>query len=158
VTVRWESAAPVREAFAKLDVANPFPKELAEKAAGYYVLTVIGMRMPMGRPQGAAGGGTKQGGQTTGQPAAMGPEDVKRLQERIGQAASLVRKDKEPVKPEGVRLMQGEKGPSFQLFFKKADPIAAEEKEVKFLLKMGSMTVEAKFKPKDMMFDGALAL
>ncbi len=155
VQVRWDSAAPVREAFGKLDVQNPFPKELAEKAANFYVITVEGMRVPMGRPQGGAKGG-QQGQQ--GDRAALTQEDLKRLQDRMLQAAKLVRKEKEPARPEGVRILPGAIGPTFQFFFPKSDPIAVEEKEVKLVVKLGPMTVETKFKPKDMVFGGALAL
>ncbi len=156
VQVRWDSAAPVREAFGRLDVQNPFPKELAEKAANYYVITVEGLRVPMGRPQGGAKGGGQRGQQT--EQEQMSPETMKQMQSRMAQATTMVRKDKEPMKPEAVRILQGAKGPTFQFFFKKSDPIAVEEKEVKLVVKMGPMTVEAKFKPKDMVFEGALAL
>ena len=155
VHVRWDSAAPVREAFGKLDVQNPFPKELAARAVNYYVITVEGMRVPMGRPQGGARGG-QQGQQAD--TVALTQEDLKRMQERMIQATMLVRKDREPAKPEAVRLLPGAKGPTFQFFFPKSNPIAAEEKEVKLVVKVGSMTVETKFKPKDMVFGGALAL
>lgn len=155
VHVRWDSAAPVREAFGKLDVQNPFPKELADRAANYYVITVEDMRVPMGRPQGGAKGGP-QGQQ--GDRQALTQEDLKRMQERMLQATALVRKDKEPLKPEGVRVIAGAKGPTFQFFFPKSDPIVADEKEVKLVMKVGPLTVETKFKPKDMVFGGALAL
>jgi hypothetical protein len=85
-------------------------------------------------------------------------EDLKRMQDRMGQSATLIRKDKEPLRPEGVRMMPGERGPTYQLYFKKTDPITQDEKEVKFVVKMGPMTVETKFKPKDMVFAGLLAL
>ncbi|HPT27980.1 MAG TPA: hypothetical protein PLZ95_16295, partial [Bryobacteraceae bacterium] len=143
----------------KLDVQNPFPKELAEKAAGYYVITVDGMRVPMGRPQGSAQGGQPPAQQRQqGDMQTLTKEDLQRMQERMAQATTLVRKDKETMKPEGVRVLQGAKGPSFQFFFKKTDPITIEEKEVKLVVKLGPMSVEAKFKPKDMVFGGNLAL
>lgn len=151
VIIRWDSAIPVREAFAKLDVANPFPKELAEKTAGYYVITVEGMRMQTPRPR--PGQSPQQGDQQQ-----LTQEDLKRMQERMTKSASLVRKDKEPMHPEGVRLMPGERGPTYQLFFKKTDPITQEEKEVKVLVKMGPLTIESRFKPKDMVFAGLLAM
>lgn len=155
VHIRWDSAAPVREAFSKLDVQNPFPKEIADKVAGYYVITVEGMRVPMGRPQGAGQPGQQR---QQGDTQSLTKEDLARLQQRMIQATTLVRKDKEPMRAEGVRLLQGERGPNFQFFFKKTDPIDIEEKEVKLLMKMGPMTVETKFKPKDMVFNGELAL
>ncbi|MBA3976246.1 MAG: hypothetical protein C0504_18720 [Candidatus Solibacter sp.] len=151
VHVRWDSATPVREAYAKLDVANPFPKELADKAAGYYVITVEGMRMQMGRP------GPGQPGQQ-GDQIQLTQDDVDRLQDRMARSAALIRKDKEPLRPDGVRLMPGVRGPAYQLFFKKTDPITQDEKEVKVVVKMGPMTIETKFKPKDMVFAGLLAL
>jgi hypothetical protein len=154
VYIRWESATPVREAFTKLDVANPYPKELAEKTAAFYVITVEGMRMQVSRPRGGQPGQQRpQGDQQQ-----LTQEDLKRMQDRMGQSATLIRKDKEPMRPEGVRLMPGERGPTYQLYFKKTDPITQDEKEVKFVVKMGPMTVETKFKPKDMVFAGLLAL
>jgi len=155
VHIRWDSATPVREAFSKLDVQNPFPKEIAAKVADYYVITVEGVRVPMGRPQGAA---QQRQQRQQGDTQSLTREDLERLQQRMIQATTLIRKDKEPMRAEGVRLLQGERGPNFQFFFKKTDPIALEEKEVKLLMKVGPMTVETKFKPKDMVFDGALAL
>jgi len=118
------------------------PKELAARAVNYYVITVEGMRVPMGRPQGGARGG-QQGQQAD--TVALTQEDLKRMQERMIQATMLVRKDREPAKPEAVRLLPGAKGPTFQFFFPKSNPIAAEEKEVKLVVKVGSMTVETKF-------------
>jgi hypothetical protein len=156
VHVRWESALPVREAFGRLDVQNPFPKELAEKAANYYVVTVEGLRVPMGRPRGDAKGGGQRGQQA--EQEQLTPEAMKQMQSRMAQATTIVRTDKEPMKPEAVRILQGAKGPTFQFFFKKSDPITVEEKEVKLVVKMGPMTVETRFKPKDMVFEGALAL
>ena len=154
VFVRWDSATPVREAFAKLDVTHPFPKEIAEKTAGYYVITLEGMRMQMGRPRAGQPGQQRQ----QGDQQQLTQEDLKRMQDRMAQSASLIRKDKEPLRPEGVRLMPGQRGPTYQLFFKKTDPITQDEKEVKFQVKMGPLTVETKFKPKDMVFAGLLAL
>jgi hypothetical protein len=151
VHIRWESAAPVREAFARLDVANPFPKELAEKAAGYYVITVEGIRMQTGRPR--PGQPAPQGDQVV-----LSQEDLKRMQDRMIQAATLIRKDKEPLRPEAVRLLPGERAPTYQIFFRKTDPITQDEKEVKVVVKMGPMTIETKFRPKDMVFAGLLAL
>jgi hypothetical protein len=144
----------VREAFSKLDVTNPFPKEIADKVAGYYVITVEGMRAQMGRPRGAQPG--QQGQQ--GDQQQLTQEDLKRMQDRMGQSATLIRKDKEPMRPEGVRLLPGDRGPTYQLFFKKTDPITQDEKEVKFLVKMGPMTFETKFKPKYIVFAVLLAL
>ena len=109
----------------------------------------------MGRPQGAAQKGQQR---QQGDTQSLTKEDLERLQQRMIQATTLIRKDKEPMRAEGVRLLQGERGPNFQFFFKKTDPIAVEEKEVKLVVKLGPMTVETKFKPKDMVFDGAMAL
>lgn len=151
VHIRWESATPVREAFARLDAANPFPKELAEKAAGYYVLTVEGIRMQMGRPRPGQPG--QQADQTQ-----VTPEEIRRMQDRMIKAATLLRRDKEPMRPEAVRLLPGEHAPTYQIFFKKTDPITQDEKEVKFQVKMGPLSIETRFRPKDMVFAGLLAL
>jgi hypothetical protein len=62
--------------------------------------------------------------------------------------------------PQSAVLVQQTKVDQALLFgFEQASlPITANDKEVLFTLKLGMITAKAKFEPKEMMFDGKLAL
>ena len=77
--------------------------------------------------------------------------------DRFKETTSLKRKNKDLIRPEIVQMHQRESVTLF-LSFPRTDPIALEDKNVEFEMKLGPMTLKRKFKLKDMVFDGKLEL
>lgn len=130
VTVRWESALPLREAGLKLE-----SKPLAElKPQTHYIVTASGIPI------------MRQGG------------NAAQLKERLIKGTSLARKGKDPIVPERVEILANDKVMVFVFFFPKSNAIAADDKEVTFATRMGPMEIKGKFALKAMLFGGKLEL
>ena len=80
------------------------------------------------------------------------------MRDRMMKAAQLVRKGKDPIFPIDMK-MENVNGVSVVRFvFPRSDAISIEDKEVKFVCRMGPMQLERKFTLKEMMFNGKLEL
>jgi hypothetical protein len=195
ITVRWESALPVKEALLKAQSGEKLPVAgepgfTLDKPETDYVITVTGLQMP-----GMGGGGMRRGldGAEPGGPGTEGAppqgerppgarpqgappaeggdpaasagarnEQRQRMQaqmrDRMLKAAQLVRKGKDPIFPTDMKI-ENVNGVSVMRFrFPKSDAISMDDKEVKFVCKMGPIQVERKFTLKEMMFNGKLEL
>jgi hypothetical protein len=134
--VRWESAEPLRLA---RKIAWPPQYERM------YVLSVSGMgqRRGMGQGQGS-----------------VDPEEARqRMMSQLRESTELRRKGREPVGPETIDVQEGNGGRVLLFAFPHGpEPITAEEKEVEFRTRLGPLDLRTKFKPKDMMYQGRLAL
>jgi hypothetical protein len=139
--VRWETAAPIRKA-AKKDL----PKEVAE----HYVVSLSTAPRP-GLLGGSPGRDEKQ---------RVDPESRRRsMLQRLAASTALERKGKDPIHPEHILTGQDPNRMVFLfLFSREGQPIQVEDKEVVFVSKLGPMEFKAKFKLKDMMYDGKLEL
>lgn len=134
VTVRWESALPVREATGR---------QIKDGAA--YVISVAGL--PALGNQGGREAGEDEGRRR------------KEMESRLKEWTRIERKGKEPLVPETVEIEDSGQGPMFLLrFLRGAQPIRAEDKEVTFVTRMGPLEVKAKFALKDMVYQGRLEL
>lgn len=137
VTIRWESALPVREALLRsrsgdhLSVFGDAHAKLNGPGSNY-IITVIGLL-------------------TNDQ-----SRDRERVRKELMGAAKLVRTGKAPVRPEDVEL--DATANAIQVFFPRTDPISLNEREVTFELQFGSMTVQKKFRLKTMIYKGKLDL
>jgi hypothetical protein len=138
VTVRWESALPVREATSRLELPFALPAQLKDKPDQFYVISVNGFPM---RALPSRGG-----------------EDPQQALSRLRGIATLTCKGKEPIKAQGLRVLPGEKSFGIQYYFPRTAPITIEDNEVVFDSRTGPMKVETKFKLKDMVFDNQLNL
>ena len=153
VLVRWQSALPVKQAL----VRGKFGSEAATAAEAksvlaneeaYYVIAVEKLpRMGMGRP-GAEGRGAE----------GKGPEGPERMRQMLARSTSLVRKGKEPIKPDDVKMAMAEKTMTVYFIFPRTEAITLEDKEVEFNTKLGPLEIKRKFKLQDMVFAGKLAL
>ncbi|MFL6352164.1 MAG: hypothetical protein ACJ74Z_09985 [Bryobacteraceae bacterium] len=137
VTVRWESALPVRQALLRSRLGDQLseardPKENLNQAERDYVITVIGLI-------------------TSNQ-----SRDRERVQKELTGAARLVRAGKAPIRPESVSV-DASVG-AIQFFFPKTNPISLDDKEVTFELQFGSIKVAKKFRLKAMTYKGRLEL
>ncbi|MBY0374534.1 MAG: hypothetical protein K2Q23_11105, partial [Bryobacteraceae bacterium] len=151
VKVAFETALPVAEAKARIEVKDAFVG-LREQ---YVVISVSGMRMMGGMGgRGAAGGGEGKG------PGQVDPaERAKAMQERLLQATSL-KVDKEKVFQPTEAKMQQTAGGAVMLFaFPRNElKLTPEDKQVTFKTSMGPMEISVKFNLKDMVFDKQLSM
>jgi hypothetical protein len=136
IVVRWETAAPVREASRAAEA--PYASKIAEWEPQYYVITTSGM--PFGGRQQAD------------------PERMKQMQERIRSSASLTAKGKPPITPQQVFIANGPSGATMIFLFPRSAAITAEDKDVTFQAGGGPMQIKAKFNPREMEYQGKLAL
>jgi hypothetical protein len=138
-TVRWESAAPVREAL---------KTKLSSDAEGKYVISVSGLPMAggrgprPGRPEGDAN-----------RPDDRRPDPLARMQS----ATRLERKGREPLTPSSISRSETD-GTLLFYFAAGDDPISLDDKEVVFQTRLGPMDIKARFVPKEMLYHGKLAL
>lgn len=131
VTLRWESAAPLRAV-----AREPLPPE----AQGSYVIAVVGMP---GVPTGEG-------------PREESREQAARVLEEIKRNTKLQVKGRSAVVASTLLMLPGRGG--MYAIFPADPPIAESDKEVTFMSQMGPLDVKAKFKLKDMVYQGALAL
>jgi hypothetical protein len=137
VTVRWDSALPVRQALLRSRPADHpseggDTKENLNEPARDYIITVTGLL------------------------ASHQSKDRERMEKELIGTAKLLRTGKAPIRPENVTL-----DPSIgviQVFFPRTDPISMDDKEVTFELQFGSMKVARKFRLKAMTYKGKLEL
>ena len=78
--------------------------------------------------------------------------------DRLKEATMLKRKNKDPMRPDLIETHRQEESVTLFVSFPRTDPIALEDKNVEFEMKLGPMTVKRKFRLKDMLFDGKLEL
>ena len=141
VTLRWESAEPVREAARK---AESPAAQTAEWAREFYVITASGMPMPGRRP------GGPEGQQTRREPGPMA--------DRMKDATTLKTKLKGPIRPERIEFVQTQAGPVIAFLFSRSEAIGLDDKEVTFESAMGPMQLKTKFTLKDMLYKGSPSL
>jgi hypothetical protein len=149
LTVRWESAAPVREALVKSESADA--SKFADWSKDYYVVTVSGLP-PMGQHR-------RRGGDDDQQPPDpdRAKEMQERMQERLKQTTTLKVKDK-TVAPERIETFESPSGRTLAFLFPRTANILPDDKEVSFATSMGPMEIKSKFALKEMQFKGKLEL
>ena len=133
--VRWESAAPMREAS---------KRELAQDASECYVIGVSGL--PFGRGGRGAGPG----------PVPVGDGGAEQIQNRLQGAASLQWKGKPAVVAASIKRESD--GTLHFVFPCAGGGLSLEDKEVGFQLRTGPLELKTKFVLKEMIYRGKLAL
>jgi hypothetical protein len=149
VVIRWESAQPLRSA-ARVEL----PAELRDR----YTISVTGLPPRMillGLPRPAA-----RGREGRGEAPAM-PQDPAARQkfevDTILSETTLTVKGHDPRAADA--MLRTTDAQTFLFGFPKQNlPLAATDKEVVFTMKLGPLTIKARFEPKEMMFDGQLAV
>ncbi len=138
--VRWQSALPVKQALlvrkGHRDLTSPEDaKRVLEVPETHYVLAVSGLRMalPLGGAQRA-------------------------MQEQIRISASLSIKGRDPILAERVEFAGRGNGVEIFVLFPRAQAISAEDREVEFRATTPAGAAQAKFRLKDMLVAGKLAL
>lgn len=164
--IRWQSAKPVKLATVRARMGaeadtSPQAREFVEREEPDYVIAVIGP--PMGGPP---EGGGRPG--AAPREAAAPPKGDAAAQERRGNPEQwmaglkentwLAWKEHEKLHPSSVVLPPGGQRGVLIFHFPKDHPIELEDKEVEFCMRRGPMEVKKKFKLKDMVYEGKLAL
>jgi len=139
--VTWQSSLPIKQAnlrakYTAEQASSAEAKKFLAQDEPYYVIKVS-------NPLFAAGGIGR-------------PDDAK---EAIKTSATLRRKGKDPIYPEKVEIMPNRgAGADIYLMFPKKDPIVEDDKDVEVYYHHSMGEVKQRFKLKEMMFDGKLAL
>ena len=128
VTVRWESAQPVREAQLKLR------QESVGADEPYYAITISGL------------------------PSRIANRDPQELRSRLLSESYLKLKGKKKISLADVKLLTREDTAVLLLLFPKSQEITAGDKEVEFSTRVARMEIKQKFSIEDMTFDGKLQL
>jgi hypothetical protein len=145
LTVRWDSAAPLREAAAK-GQPDAQAKKVAEWAREFYVVTITGMPMMQGRGRGE------------GQPES-GSDRVAHVEDRLKDVTVLKLKGSGgSIAPARVEVTDAAGGRVIALLFPRSERISLDDKEVDFETLMGPREVKVKFTLKDMVYRGKLEL
>jgi hypothetical protein len=145
VKVTFETAVPVAEAKARIEVKDVF----ATVRENFVVVSVSGMRM-MGGGMGGRGQQPSQGDAADRQ---------KMMQDRLLQMTTLKLKDDKVYQPAEVKVQQTPAGPVMLFAFPRKElQIAPEDKQLTFKTSMGPMEIQVKFNLKDMVYEKQLAL
>ena len=70
----------------------------------------------------------------------------------------LKRENTDPIGSDDIRVVSHDGIVVVLCFFPRTDPITLDDRDVEFILKMGRLEVEKKFKLEDMVFGDQLAL
>ena len=129
LTLRWESALPVRAAELRgRDVDAPTVDE------NHYAIAVIGV------------------------PRNMLKADTHAVEAELKKQASLTRDGKKDLKPSSVQILQRDDGPVIVYFFSRSTEISASDRRVEFDAQIGRLKFGEVFSLNEMVYDGKLAL
>ena len=129
LTLRWESALPVREAELRgRDVDAPTVDE------NHYAIAVIGV------------------------PRNMLKADTRAMESDLKKQAVLKRDGKKDFKPSSVQILQRDDGPVIVFFFSRSTEITTSDRRVEFDAQIGRLKFGETFYTEDMVYDGKLAL
>jgi hypothetical protein len=129
LTLRWESALPMREAELKAkDTSAPTIDE------SHYAIAVYGI------------------------PRRMISDDSKNATNELKKHAAIKRTGKKDFKPSSVMIMQQENGPVVVYLFPRSTEITKADVRVDFEVEIGRLKIGETFFTEDMVYDGKLEL
>jgi hypothetical protein len=129
LTLRWESALPIREAELRArDISAPSLDE------DYYSVAVYGI------------------------PGKMVSDDSKQLADQLKAQAAIKRDGKKDLKPARVEILQREDGPVIVYLFPRSEEITWRDHRIDFGAQVGRLKFTQSFNADDMMFHGKLEL
>jgi hypothetical protein len=139
VTVRWESALPIRQA-----------QDKSAATANAYVISVTGL-IPVNRYR--AAGTTETTSASDDSFDARNPEE---LLEAFMSYSKIMVKGARDLKPENAKLDPATG--TVRIFFSRERPIDTSEKEALFITRFGGLSVKVKFRISSMKYHGAIEL
>ena len=167
LTIRWESAAPIQAALMRQGAsASDELKAAAAASEKYYVIEVLGLRMPRSSSQRSRGVVDADDPDNNGNNNGNNDDSNQRSQDRANDAlrsqlldaAQLAPKGKSSIYAQDVQI-QGPGGiDGVRFLFPRKTLINAGDKEVDFILDVRRIKVEEKFKLGDMQYEGKLAI
>lgn len=141
VTVRWDSAQPIREALLAIHSKDSTDSEHSlSSPEKYYIVTVIGLATQQKSSASAADDRVEQ----------------TRLRQSLVNQSRLMIHGKDAIVPVDARV-DPESG-EIHLYFPRDRAITVKDKEVTFGTVFGSVRVMQRFKLKDMVYGGQLSL
>jgi len=158
LTIRWESAAPVQAALMRQGAsASDELKAVAASTNKYYVIQVLGLRLPAPRNRNVVdadnpdNGNGNDNGQST-------RRENDQLRSQLLDAAQLAPKGKSSIYAQDVQIVGPGGIDGVRFLFPRNNPIAGNDKEVEFILNIRRVKVDEKFKLSDMQYEGKLAI
>ncbi len=168
LTIRWASAAPIQQALMRQGAsASDELKAVAASTEKYYVITVLGLRMPRPRSSTVDADDPDDNGNNGGNNNGNNGDDGQRrgrnrsndaLRSQLLDAAQLAPKGKSSIYAADVQIVGPGGIDGVRFLFPRTNPISANDKEVDFILDIRRIKVEEKFKLSDMQYEGKLAL
>ncbi len=129
LSLRWESALPVREAELKTRDQNaPMVDET------HYAIALYGV------------------------PRRMVPEDSKNFVSDLKKHAGLKRESKKELKPSSVEVVEREDGPVIVFLFPRSTEITKQDRRIEFDAQVGRLKIAESFFTEDMVYDGKLEI
>ena len=154
LTIRWDSAAPVEAALMRRGGGETDElKAVAAPSEKYYVITVLGLRLPQQRNR---YNDADDSDNDNGRRRNNDGNDA--LRSRLLDAAQLAPKGQSSIYAQDVQIAGPGGIDGVRFLFPRTNPISAGAKEVDFILNVARMKVEEKFKLSDMQYQGKLAL
>lgn len=155
LTIRWESAAPVEAALMRRGSgAADELKAVTVASEKYYVITVLGLRLPRPRNRNNDADDRDSDNDNNGQ--RRNQNDA--LRNQLLDAAQLAPKGRSSIYAQDVQIDGPDGIDGVRFLFPRTNPIGAGDKEVDFILEIRRIKVEEKFKLNDMQYEGKLAL
>jgi hypothetical protein len=167
LTIRWASAEPIQQALKRQGASGSDElKALGASSEKYYVVTVLGLRMPRQRSSTVDADDPNAGGNNNG---GNGDNDDNgqrsgrnrgndQLRSQLLDAAQLAPKGKSSIYAQDVQIVGPGGIDGVRFLFPRNNPIGANDKEVDFILDIRRIKVDEKFKLGDMQYEGKLAL
>ncbi len=139
VHVRWQTALPIKQALIKKKYGaeagtSDEAKKALEAKENWYVIAVAGI-----------GRGMVQG-------------DGEKIKRELLEQTSLGAKGKEELKPADIQMGRADRSLELYFVFPRKTEFSEDDKEIEFATKLGGTTLKQKFRLKDMMYNGKLAL
>jgi hypothetical protein len=154
LTIRWESALPVREALQQERPAGGPPPARYEND---YAIALIGI-WPGAKPpvKQAPDSPVLPKVEDPTAPKPNPPPDLGHMRQALMGAAHILVPGKDPLTPEYVELDPATG--KITIYFPRKPLLTLEDREVVFQTQFGPMTLQQKFHLKDMLYQGKLAL
>lgn len=146
VTVRWESALPVKQALLRLKFGNQLPPEsdpnyTLNSVEDHYIVAITGLVLPRAKKKPGEDGS---------------PQD--RIRDEFLATGQLIRRNKPALGASEVRVNPPEARDEVLFLFPKTDPISLDEKDVTFQTEQGAFEIRRVFHLKEMQYQGKLEL
>lgn len=153
LTIRWESAAPEEAALMRRGSGDVDElKAVTAAASKYYVVTVLGLRMPRARSRSNDSDDPDNDNNTRQR------DQNDQLRTQLLDAAQLAPKNRSSIYAQDVQIVGPDGIDGVRFLFPRTNPITSADKEVDFILNVRRVKVEEKFKLNDMQYEGKLAL